>query len=100
VELAVISAWSIAINADDELVGLWTVSDKVWFPGVRPSYDASNVDPDVVFGFVTPSSSRSYVMEPVVKPDNWIPFPAVNQINVGAQRKHSALTYPTTELKT
>jgi hypothetical protein len=33
VELTLISAWSIAINADDELVGLWTVSDRVWFVG-------------------------------------------------------------------
>lgn len=33
VELTVISAWSIAINADDEFVGLCTMSDKVWLPG-------------------------------------------------------------------
>jgi hypothetical protein len=33
VELTVISALSIAINADVELVGLWTMSDKVWLPG-------------------------------------------------------------------
>jgi hypothetical protein len=47
VELTVISACSIAINADVELVGLWTMSDKVWLPGGRSSYSANKVSPDV-----------------------------------------------------
>jgi len=47
VELAVISAWSIAINADDELVGLWTMSDKVWLPGGRSPYAANKMGPVV-----------------------------------------------------
>lgn len=42
-----ISAWSIAINADDELVGLWTMSDKVWLPGGRSPYAANKMGPVV-----------------------------------------------------
>ena len=42
-----ISAWSIAINADDELVGLWTTRDKVWLPGERSSYAANKMGPVV-----------------------------------------------------
>ncbi len=59
VELTVISAWSIAIHADVELVGLWAMSDKLWLPGGRPSYSANKVLPDVegeMEEFVWPSS--------------------------------------------
>jgi hypothetical protein len=76
--LTVIRAWSIAINADVELVGLWTMSDKVWLPGWRPSYSANKVVPDVegeIEEFVTPSRWRSYVMFPSAIPDSWMPFP-------------------------
>lgn len=59
VELTLISAWSIAINASDELVGLWTVSDNVWFVGWRLLYVANRVIPGeegVTVGLVRPSS--------------------------------------------
>jgi hypothetical protein len=53
-----ISAWYIPINADDELVGLWTMSDNVWFVGWRLSYEANKVVPDEgeIEEFVWPSS--------------------------------------------